>query len=74
MTQLQSFPDFLRNDVQANGSLHTYANGEINYRIKGVHAKVSVLWNFEAPEGAGDTHFSVMRGSKANLVIRQGAS
>ena len=51
-----------------------YANGEINYAIKGVHAKVSVLWNFEAPAGAGDTHFSVMRGSKANLVIRQGAS
>jgi len=72
VTQLQGFPDYLGGDVQANGSLHTYANGEINYRIKGVHAKVSVLWNFEAPEGGGDTHFSVMRGSKANLVIRQG--
>ena len=58
----------------ADGNLHAYANGEIDYRIKGVHAKVSVLWNFEAPEGAGDTHFSVMRGSKANLVIRQGAA
>jgi predicted dehydrogenase len=74
VTQLQTFPDYLRDDVQANGNLHTYANGEINYEIKGVHAKVSVLWNFEAPEGAGDTHFSVMRGSKANLVIRQGAA
>ncbi len=72
VTQLRAFPDYLRDDVQANGSLHTYANGEINYLIKGVHAKVSVLWNFEAPEGGGDTHFSVMRGSKANLVIRQG--
>ena len=74
VTQLQRFPGYLRNDVQANGSLHTHANGEINYRIRGVHAKVSVLWNFEAPAGAGDTHFSVMRGSKANLVIRQGAA
>jgi predicted dehydrogenase len=74
VTQLQTFPAYLRDDVQANGNLHTYANGEINYKIKGVHAKVSVLWNFEAPEGAGDTHFSVMRGSKANLVIRQGAA
>ncbi len=74
VTQLQSYPDFLRKDVQPDGSLHTYANGEIDYRIRGVHAKVSVRWNFEAPEGAGDTHFSVMRGSKANLVIRQGAA
>jgi predicted dehydrogenase len=72
VTQLPTFPDFLRRDVQADGSLHTYANGEIDYRIKGVHAKVSVLWKFEAPAGAGDTHFSVLRGSQANLVIRQG--
>ena len=49
-----------------------YANGEINYQIKGVNAKVSVIWNFEAPAGAGDTHFSIMKGSKANLIIRQG--
>jgi predicted dehydrogenase len=74
VTQLQSYPDFLHKDVAPDGSLHTYANGEMGYRIKGVHAKVSVLWNFEAPEGAGDTHYSVLRGSKANLVIRQGAA
>ena len=72
VTQLRTFPDFLRKDVQSDGNLHTYANGEIDYRIKGVHAKVSVLWNFAAPDGGGDTHFSVLRGSKANLVIRQG--
>jgi predicted dehydrogenase len=72
VTQLPTFPDFLRKDVQVDGNLHTYANGEIDYRIKGVHAKVSVLWKFEAPAGAGDTHFSVLRGSQANLVIRQG--
>ena len=55
----------LRKDVQADGSLHTYANGEINYAIRGVHAKVSVIWNFEAPPGAGDTHYSVMRGTQS---------
>jgi predicted dehydrogenase len=74
VTQLNEYPAFLQKDVQASGSLHTYANGEINYAIKGVHAKVTVLWNFEAPAGAGDTHFSVMRGSRANLVIRQGTA
>jgi predicted dehydrogenase len=74
VTRLRSYPDFLQKDVQRDGKLHTYANGEIDYRIKGVHAKVRVLWNFEAPDGAGDTHCSVMRGSKADLVIRQGAA
>ena len=72
VTQLDAWPDFLRKDVQADGNLHVYANGEIDYAIKGVHARVTVLWNFEAPAGAGDTHFSVMRGTRANLVIRQG--
>ncbi|MEO8674447.1 MAG: putative oxidoreductase C-terminal domain-containing protein [Casimicrobiaceae bacterium] len=74
VTQLARHPGFLSKDVQADGSLHVYANGEIDYRIRGVHAKVSVRWDFEAPAGTGDTHFSVMRGSKANLLIRQGAA
>ncbi|MCX6265230.1 MAG: oxidoreductase, partial [Bacteroidetes bacterium] len=49
------------------------SNGEINYLINGVHAKVSVIWNYRAPDGTGDTHYSIMRGTKCNLVIRQGA-
>ncbi|MDB5241655.1 MAG: oxidoreductase, partial [Spirosoma sp.] len=32
-----------------------------------------VKWAYKAPEGAGDTHYSILRGSKANLIIRQGA-
>ncbi len=72
VTQLDDFPLFLQPYVGADGNLHVFANGEINYRVKGVHARVSVLWNFEAPAGAGDSHFSVLRGSRANLVIRQG--
>ena len=62
---------FLKKDVK-DSILNVYANGEMNYTIKGVHAKVSVIWNFQAPEGTGDTHFSVMRGTKANVVIKQG--
>jgi hypothetical protein len=33
---------------------------------------VSVIWNYRAEPGAGDTHYSIMRGSLADLVIRQG--
>jgi hypothetical protein len=74
VTQLADFPEFLRKDVRPDGTLHVYANGEILYRLRGVHAKVSVRWDFEAPTGAGDTHFSAMRGTRADLVIRQGAA
>ncbi len=72
VTGKDEYPDYLRKDVK-DGVLNVLANGEFTYRIKGVHAKVSVKWNFEAPAGAGDTHYSMMRGSKANLVIKQGA-
>ncbi len=52
--------------------LEVMSNGEFSYSLRGKHAKVSVVWNFQAPEGTGDTHFSLMRGTKANLIIRQG--
>jgi len=55
----------------ADSPLSVYSNGVMDYTIKGVHARVSVQWDFEAPAGAGDTHFSVLRGTLASLVIRQ---
>jgi predicted dehydrogenase len=72
VTGMGEFPDYLQQDVK-DGQLHVYSNGEINYKLKGIHAKASVIWNFQAPEGAKDTHYSIMRGTKSNLVIRQGA-
>lgn len=55
----------------ADSPLSVYSNGVMDYTIKGVHARVGVRWDFEAPAGAGDVHFSVMRGTLASLVIRQ---
>lgn len=72
VTGLDGYPDDLLKDVQNDSVLHVFANGEINYKIKGIHAKASVIWNYQAPEGAKDTHYSIMRGTKSNLVIRQG--
>ena len=71
VTGMDTYPDFLKKDVE-NDTLKVYCNGDILYKLKGVTAKVSVIWNYTFPEGGGDTHFSVMRGSKADLVIRQG--
>ena len=73
ITKQNAFPDYLKKDVVKDSILRVYSNGEINYQLRGVHAKVSVTWAYKAPEGAGDTHYSIMRGTKANLIIRQGA-
>ena len=53
--------------------LNVFANGEIIYQLKGVFAKVSVEWKYQAPPGGGDTHYSVMHGTKCDLIIKQGA-
>lgn len=72
VTGLAAFPDYLKKDIN-EGQLHVYCNGEMTFRIKGKLAKVSVIWNYQAPEGTGDTHHSTMRGTVSNLIIRQGA-
>jgi predicted dehydrogenase len=73
ITRLDDFPEYLRKDVVNDSVLRVYCNGEINYTLRGVHARVSVTWAYKAPEGAGDTHYSIMRGTRANLLIKQGA-
>jgi predicted dehydrogenase len=71
VTGFDNFPDYLKKDVKA-GKLNVFANGEMVYRIKGIFAKVSVEWKYQAPPGGGDTHYSVMKGTKCDLVIKQG--
>lgn len=72
VTGYEDFPDYLTKDV-VDGKLNVFSNGEMTYQIRGVYAKVSVTWNFQPPAGGGDTHYSVMRGSKCDLTIKQGA-
>jgi len=71
ITMLDSIPEFLKKNLVNDTLLAIYSNGEIDYNIRGVQAKVTVKWDYTS-EAGGDTHYSLMRGTKANLVIRQG--
>jgi len=73
VTRLGDFPDYLKPQLNAAGQLECFANGQINYTLRGIHTKVAVTWAFEAPAGGGDTHYSIMKGTKANVIILQGA-
>ena len=66
------FRIILQKDIK-DGKLNVYSNGEMVYQIKGVFAKVSVEWKYQAPPGGGDTHYSIMHGTNCDLVIKQGA-
>jgi quercetin dioxygenase-like cupin family protein/predicted dehydrogenase len=73
ITKLDSFPDFLKKDLLHDTVLKVYADGEIDYRLKGVYVRTTATWTYNAPQGADDTYSSLMRGSLASLVIRQDA-
>lgn len=72
ITKLDAFPAYLSKYVAGDTILNTDANGMVNYTLKGIHVSITALWNYQAPEGGGDTHYSLMKGTRANLVIRQG--
>ena len=72
ITKLDGFPEYLKKNVSSDSILKVSSNGEVNYQLRGVNAKTSVIWNYESKDGSGDTHFSTMRGTKANLLIKQG--
>jgi predicted dehydrogenase len=67
-----AFPAYLQQDVK-DGVLQVYANGEFTYRLRDIYVKASALWNYEPPPGGGDTHYSMVRGTKARLIIKQEA-
>jgi predicted dehydrogenase len=54
------------------GRLDYFANGEVSYTLRGTHVRLKALWNYGAPEGGGDTHVAIVRGSRARVEIRQG--
>jgi predicted dehydrogenase len=73
ITRVSEYPAYLRKYVQ-DSILTVYSNGEMNYTLNGIHSKVTVLWNYKEPTGSSDTHYSLMRGTKVNLEIRQGSA
>ena len=72
VTKLAEFPDYLQTHLDSQGILPCYCNGEMTYTLRGIHVRVKVTWDYQAPPGGGDTHYSIIRGSQANVIIRQG--
>lgn len=70
-TKVEQFPEYLQKYVK-DSLLNVYSNGTINYKVKGVNVGIKVVWNYQAPEGTGDTHKTIIKGSKATLLVLQG--
>src|SRR5262245_1037600 len=53
-------------------ALEYFCNTLVSYTLRGIHVGLNVIWDWEAPPGAGDSHFAYYRGSRARVEIRQG--
>jgi predicted dehydrogenase len=73
VTNEKQFPAAFAKDIK-NGSLEYFANTLVTYKVKGIHTKLNVIWDWEAPAGGGDTHFAFYKGTKARVEVRQGKS
>src|SRR4029079_16574434 len=73
ITKMDSFPDALKAYVKSDSILQVKGNGEINYSLKDTHVKLVARWDYQAAPGSGDTHYSLLKGTVANLEIKQGS-
>lgn len=71
VTGVSEIPATLRRWATPEGFAY-YCNNLISYKLRGVHVKLNVLWNYEAPPGAGDVYEAVFRGTRSQIEIRQG--
>jgi len=70
VTNAPGFPEALKEHVRG-GRLEYFCNTLVSYAIRGVHTRLNVIWDWEAPAGGGDTHHAVYRGSRARVEVRQ---
>jgi hypothetical protein len=73
VTKLVTVPQYLKPELGPDSVLSVFQNGEVTYKLRGVHARVTALWKFEAPPGGKDTFYSALCGTRATLTIKQGA-
>lgn len=70
ITMMNQFPDaiskYLKDDI-----LDYFCNGELVYRVHGVPVHLREIWNLEVPPGGGDTHRSLIKGTRSDLMVRQ---
>jgi len=62
----ESLTPWIRRDV-----LEYLCNGQVDYRVRGVHVRLEVRWDWHAEQG-DDTHQAVYHGTRCRLAVRRG--
>ena len=70
VTGLPGFPPTLAGAIR-DGHLEYFCNTLVSYTLRGIHVKLNVIWDREAPAGSGDTHYAYYKGSRSRIEVRQ---
>lgn len=73
VTGAADFPASVRPHVH-NDVLDYYCDNYIQYKLKGVHVKLDVLWKWEAAPGTGDVYEAAFQGTRSRVELRQNAA
>jgi predicted dehydrogenase len=65
-----TFPEAISANVK-DAVLEYFCNTLVTYVVRGTHVTLNVIWDWEAPQGGGDTHYARYRGSLAGIEVRQ---
>jgi len=71
ITGLEDFPEILDERV-IDGALQYLCNAALSYRLRGIPVEIETLWGLQEPEGGGDLHRAILRGTKSDLIVDQG--
>jgi predicted dehydrogenase len=70
LTGEENWPDYLAPWLRGD-ALDYFCNGRVDYRVRGIHVRLEVRWDWQA-EAGDDTHQALYRGTRCRLEIRQG--
>lgn len=70
LTGLPAFSPEIMNRV-VNGQLYYAGNNSVVFTLRGIHIKLSAMWDYEDATSGGDTQSTVAIGSKARITVRQ---
>jgi len=71
ITGLDDFPARLHEQV-ADGALQLLCNAALSYQLRSVPAEIETRWELEEPDGGGDLHRAILRGTRSDLTVDQG--
>ena len=57
--------------VVKNGTLEYFCNTLVSYTLRGIHTKLSAIWDWEPAPGSGDIHYAFYKGARAKIEVRQ---